>query len=333
MLDERASAILQALVELHIRTGEPVSSRAILEATDLGVSGATIRNVVSKLEDDGFVHQPHTSAGRVPTDRGYRYYVDQLASVRLRSTLHVKIESFFSSIHDELDRLLQRTSQMLSDITHLPAVVTGPGIAADQIHAVHLVPVGGRMVVAVVVTESGRVTKEPFTLPKGAEVDDVPGAEELLGRICDGVDLAGAAAALSNLPRGEDGTPAADIARMAVAAAAGASADGSDVFLGGTSLLATLWGDLAKVQKILDLLEHQAELQELLADAEEGTIVRIGSELPIGDPDVALIASRYRAGAGADGKLGVLGPARLDYRRTIGVVEEVSETLGEMLEQ
>lgn len=132
MLDERKAEVLRVLVEEYISSGEPVSSRAILEHSKLDVSPATIRNDLSALDREGLAIQPHTSAGRVPTSRGYRYYVDHLTPRRLRAETRDRIQGFFSTVHQELGRLLKSTSELVADISKYPAIVTGPGMAGSM---------------------------------------------------------------------------------------------------------------------------------------------------------------------------------------------------------
>ena len=132
MLDDRKAAILRELVEEHISTGEPVSSRAIVEA-GLDCSSATVRNELAVLEAEGYIIKPHTSAGRVPADRGYRYYLDHLSPGSLRRSTQSRIANFFASMHTELGRMLRETSDLLSEITRYPAVVLGPGLQGQMV--------------------------------------------------------------------------------------------------------------------------------------------------------------------------------------------------------
>ena len=141
MLEDRRSEILRALVEEHIRSGEPVSSRAIVDRAHLPVSTATVRNDLAALEAEGFVIQPHTSAGRVPTAAAYRYYVDHLGPGRLRSTAQAKINSFFGEVHLELSKLLKETSDLLAEVTDLPSVVVAPALRGDRVRDLHSVQV------------------------------------------------------------------------------------------------------------------------------------------------------------------------------------------------
>jgi heat-inducible transcriptional repressor len=328
MLSDRQSAILEALVDGHIRTGEPVSSRAILDASGLSVSTATIRNELVALETEGFVAQPHTSAGRVPTDLGFRYYVDHISPSHVRSAIQSKIDGFFTTVHAELTLMLQQTSDLLAELTNYPALVLGPGLEGDSVRAFHLVQLSSRAVLAIVVTETGRVTKELARLDVEVDPSEVAAAEAALSEQFVGGSLGGVGPRVDEA--GVDLSDRAAAVADAAAAAASRTREGTrDLYLGGTSRLTSLWEDLSKVHRILELLEQQTAVNELLAETDAGTKVRIGSELPVDDLDLALISTSY--GVGPLGRVGVLGPMRMDYKRTIEVVEEVGEGLGDNL--
>lgn len=322
MLDDRKSRILQSLVEEHIRTGEPVSSQAVLDHSDLDVSSATVRNELAALESYGFVAQPHTSSGRVPTRQGYRYYVDHCRPALLRVATHARIEAFFADVHRELSRLLKETSGLLTDLTHLPAVVIGPEREVERIHAVHLVRLGGTSVLVVAVSERGAVSQQIISLEFEPTDDQLGEAERVIEAAYGGRERRDAAA--------DERLTAGDLPEMVRRIIApvhselqGASGSGRETFVGGTSQLAELWADLAMVQDMLGLLEREAELQRLLDDdATTGTSVRIGEELG-NEIDVAVVSAPW----GRSGRLGVIGPMRMDYRRAIRVVEEVGEGL------
>lgn len=327
MLDDRKSLVLQALVEEYIRTGEPVSSAAIQSLIDIDVSSATIRNDLAKLESYGFIEQPHTSAGRVPTHQGYRFYVDHCSPGRLRSATRARIQQFFAEVNHELNRLLSDTSGLLADITHFPAVVLGPTLHTDTIHAVHLVRLGGAAVLLVTVADTGRVSQQVIDL--GFEADDrqLADAEQILERIYVGrslTDVAGDEGRLKGI---------SEVLRRIVVPVDSQLLGGGErereVFIGGTSQLAGLWNDLAIVHQMLGLLEEKAHLTEII-DAGEGTSVRFGAEIGENVP-MAVISAPFGPGP-AGGRIGVIGPMRMDYRRTIRVVEQIGENLGESLE-
>jgi len=327
MLDDRKARVLQALVEEYIRTGEPVSSQVILERSALDVSSATIRNEVARLESYGFVAQPHTSSGRIPTHQGYRYYVDHCSPARLRSATHDRIRSFFADVHSEVSRLLKETSGLVADITRLPAVVVGPQADVDRIHAVHLVRLGASAVLVVTIAETGQVAQHVVTLSFEPTDDQIDEAERVLERVYAGRDLAEAdgdqrleSSDLPDLVRRIIDPVHLEIQRVEGAA--------PQLFIGGTSQLAGLWADLAIVHHMLDLLERDSDLQAILGESTDGTSVRIGEEL--GDTlDLAVVSTSF--GSRGTGRVGVIGPMRMDYRRTIRVVEEISENLEESL--
>jgi heat-inducible transcriptional repressor len=328
MLDDRRSTVLQALVEEYISTGEPVSSQAILERSGLSVSSATIRNDLAKLESYGFVTQPHTSAGRVPTPGGYRYFVDHCSPARLRSATRARIESFFADVHKELGKLLKETSSLLSDVSHYPSVVIGPGFGAEVIGGIHLVHLGSSVVLAVTVSESGRVSQEIVRLgfdPTDGELDE---SEVLLQRLYTGRSVDDGAQSIALLDR--EAIP--DRVGAVIGGVAGAlrrsEESTSDIYIGGTSQFAALWEDLANVSAILGLLEQDSSLRDVLGD-EDGPSVRIGGELNLDDVDLSVVSMPYVAGGKGAGRVGVLGPMRMDYRRAIKIVEEVGEGLGD----
>ncbi|HEX5630966.1 MAG TPA: heat-inducible transcriptional repressor HrcA [Acidimicrobiia bacterium] len=325
MLDERKAAILAALVEGHIATGAPVSSRAILDRSGLDCSSATIRNEMVVLERLGLVAQPHTSAGRIPTDRGYRYYVDHLSPDSLRVSTRGRIESFFGSVHAEFSRILRQTSELLSEITEYPAVVLGPGLRGHVVRDLHLLALDPDAVVLVVITESGRVHQAVLRPPRRVGPDEVAAAAAALGELI-GRELSDE---VTLIP--VDGPPeVASLVKVTIGAIMESLDRGREIYVGGTSRMVDLWEDLASLHRVLALLEREATVLELLDDRAAGTSVRFGPEMHATEQDLAVVSATYLA-AGARGRVGVLGPLRMDYKRSIRVVEEVSDALGDSL--
>lgn len=332
MLDDRKAQVLRILVEEYIRTGEPVSSRAILQYGRLNVSAATVRNDLVALEADGYAVQPHTSAGRIPTALAYRCYVDQfLQPIRLPRT-SVRVAEFFGSVHTELGRLLRATSSLLTEITHYPSVVTGPGLAPEIIRAIHLVQTRTDAVVMVVVTQAGRVSQSLLDLPGPVDPARVEDAEAVLRRhqigqaMSQGIDL-------DVLPAADTVGKVGTIVWAAAAALTKAATTDRELYLGPTSSLPDAWGEISAVRGVLEVLEREAALLEVLARLPEGTEVRIGGELGLDSPtDISLVSTSYGGDQGeAGGRIGVLGPMRMDYGRTISVVEEIKGGLDESL--
>jgi heat-inducible transcriptional repressor len=331
MLDDRRSIVLQALVEEYIRTGQPVSSRAVLEHCSVDVSSATIRNDLAKLESYGFVTQPHTSAGRVPTPAGYRYYVDHCSPTKLRNVTRERIESFFTGFHEELSKLLKQTSGLLSDISHYPAVVIGPGFGDEKVQALHLVHLGGPVVMAVTIGVSGRVGQEVVKLRFNPTDRDLDEAERVLAGSFEGKTLTEGNEAVEQLPQQQIPDRIVRIVK-AVAATAGVTQNATrEMYVGGASQLASLWEDLAQVHTMLELLEQDNYVRQLLGDDADGTSVRLGAETDLADADFAVVSTAFDAGDRGTGRVGVLGPMRMDYRRTIRIVEEVGDGLEDSL--
>ena len=327
MLDERKTAILAALVEEHISSGVPVSSQAILDRAGLACSSATVRNELAVLERDGMASKPHTSSGRVPTDRGYRHYLDHVSAGSLRTSTRHRIDDFFGNVHDELGRILRQTTDLLSDITHYPAVVLGPGLGGQTLRDLHLLPVDPATVLLVVVTDSGMVHQAVLRPQAAATPAELAAARPL---------LAGILADLLVEPEKEPETrvdasaPVSELVELSVSAVADVVAGSREVYVGGASRTMSLWEDLSQLHRILELLEREAVILDMLDDAAGGTTVRLGTELGAAEDDLAIVSTPYETGAVA-GRMGVLGPMRMDYRRTIRVVEEVSDALGDSL--
>lgn len=331
MLDDRRTAVLQALVEEYIATGQPVSSQAVLERSGLAVSSATIRNDLARLESYGFVEQPYTSAGRVPTANGYRFYVDHARPGRLRAATRSRIEAFFTDVHRELSRLLKETSGLLSDISHYPAVVIGPGFAGESVRAFHLVPLSDNVVLAVMVSASGRVSQNVVSLPLVPTDRELAEAETILLQALDAQPIAVAVDRMAALPADIIPRDVLRIVRAVSTVLAGVDSSTRELYVGGAAQLAELWQDLAQVHTILRLLDHDDLLRRLLDDQSDTTTVRLSGEIDVDDVDLAVVSGSYDAGEHGRGRVGVLGPMRMDYRRTIKIVEEVGENLGDSL--
>ncbi|MDH3498631.1 MAG: heat-inducible transcriptional repressor HrcA [Acidimicrobiia bacterium] len=332
MLDTRRSEIVRALVEEHIRTGEPVSSRAILETSGLQVSPATVRNELAALEAEGYVQQPHTSAGRVPTTKAYRYYVDQAAPQKLRGQTTARINDFFSSVHYELSRLLKSTTNLLSEVTHYPAVVVGPGLGGEHLRGVHLVQLSAQVVLVVFVGDSGSVTQEVARLSGAVQPSEVESAERVIRQNL--LDRPMPTTLEVDTEAGDEPVPdrVRRIVDAALEAANYARELRRELYVGGTSQMPDLWEDLSKVHRVLELLDREAVLLELMAGIPLGTAVRIGRELGLEDDvDMALVTTSYDVGEDSGGRVGVIGPMRMNYPRTIRAVEEIGDGLADRL--
>jgi heat-inducible transcriptional repressor len=328
MLEDRRSEVLRVLVEEYIRTGEPVSSRSIATHSRLAVSAATIRNDLVALEQEGYVIQPHTSAGRIPTATAYRYYVDHLNPTRLRSEAHDRVSSFFGDVHSELSKLLQATSDLLAEITDLPSVVMAPGVARDRIRALHIVQVTTDQILMLVVTEGGRVVQQRGRVRVPVTPLEIEHGQRLMATAVVGSEMGLGAVppteVLSDLdnPTRELVLTISDCLHLAATA-------GSEMFVGGSQRTTSLWQDPGSAQRILEILQREAEMMKLLARA-SGMSIQIGSEIEDPSLDMAVVSKTFDA-SGEAGSVGVIGPMRMNYKRAISAVEEVSRELEDQI--
>ena len=326
-LDDRKATILSSLVEEYIRNGDAISSSAVLELSGLFVSAATIRTELAALERDGWLDQPHTSAGRTPTEKAFRWYVDHAKPGLLRVGTRRTIQEFFGASGLDLSRLLKATGELLADVTRYPAIVIGPALFDANIRGANLVRMGESMVMLVLVTDAGKVTQDLIHLDYVVSDGEVDAAEIEVAELLVGFDANNAKVRLKD--RQLSAAPTIErLVSAAVTAAERSSTLVRDVHISGASRPASIWEDLASVHRVLELLEREATVLSLLASVESGIVIQIGTDLPLSETsDLAVISSSYEAGEHNGGTIGGLGPLRMDYRRTISVLEEVSESL------
>jgi len=336
-LDERKAAILRAVVEEHVMTAQPVGSQTIARSRNLGVSSATVRNEMTVLEREGYIVQPHTSAGRVPTDRGYRFFVDhfdeQPGLPPAQRRVVADFFTLFSSAHRVLEEMLHETSQLLARVSSHAAVVVGPHADAATVRSVQIVGLQPTLVLALAILSSGSVEK--CVLHLATETGD-----ETVRRAGAHLDHALAGARWNHLPAYSPvGDPEADAlareARDALASRA-AEATADPVYVGGASRLAAeqeAFPASTSAAQLLELLEHQTQVVALVRDLlDQGPTVRIGSENRIDAlRDCSVVVAPYRVDGEIAGTVGVLGPTRMDYRQALAAVEAISRQLGRVL--
>lgn len=327
MLDERKTAILRAIVQEYIATAQPVGSSHVAAAAGLQVSSATVRNEMAVLEQEGYLVQPHTSAGRIPTDKGYRFFVDSLTDPGvLDSTAAQRVGAFFDATHGRLEELLHQTSHLLASLTHHAALIVGPTADKASVRSVQIVSVSTRAVVVVAVMSNGSVENE--TLDCEADLSDakVAAASAHLQR-----QLAGTTLEARELPSTGD----AQVDRLCAAAlAALVRVTGHEpVFLGGTAELAQSFDAVETVRDVLTVLEQQYVMVSLVRDViSRGLSVAIGTEHGV-EPLAAcsVVVAPVVVDGEQLGTVGVLGPTRMNYPQALATVDVVSERLGRRL--
>ncbi len=342
MSEDRRLMVLRAIVQDYVQTSEPVGSKALVERHHLGVSAATVRNDMALLEEEGLIHAPHTSAGRVPTDAGYRVFVDRLSAVKPLNPGERRAISQFLEGAVDLDDVVDRTVRLLASLTRQVAVVQYPSLTRSTVRHIELVPLGATHLMIVLIVNTGRVEQRVVDL--GRTLGDADGealVASIRSRINDvaaGVPFTLAAARLRHLV---DDTPEAE--RAATEAVVSALGDAlveereERVVLAGQANLARAGTDFPRtIGPILEALEEHVTLLRLLGqlgDDPDLVSVRIGTENPVtGLQSTSLVSMGYGSGAERVASLGVLGPTRMDYPMTMASVRAVARYVSEILD-
>ena len=336
-LDRRKAAVLRAVVSEHIETGQPVGSSHISATPGIGVSSATIRNEMSALERDGYLMHPHTSAGRIPTDRGYRFFVDSLGgATRMPEPKVQKVRQFFESARGELEQLMTETSKLLSNVTDYAAVVVGPAAEAATIRSVQIVALNSRSdvlsAVAVCVLSNGAVEKGFIELPDGSP-DRIGAASVHLTAQLNGRTVGQTGPVAATGDRTTDEICAAAVQALGTVPLS----EPAGVFVGGASRMASAFDAVDTIRKVLSTLEEQFVVVSLLREAlERSGSVSIGAEHGADSAFESLltcsvVAAPYVIDGKLAGAIGVLGPTRMDYPQAMAAVSMVSEKLSDHL--
>ncbi|MEU3899700.1 MULTISPECIES: heat-inducible transcriptional repressor HrcA [unclassified Streptomyces] len=335
MLSERRLKVLRAIVQDYVGTEEPVGSKALTERHNLGVSPATVRNDMAALEDEGFIAQPHTSAGRIPTDKGYRLFVDKLAGVKpMTAPERRAIQNFLEGAVD-LDDVVARTVRLLAQLTRQVAVVQYPSLTRSTVRHVELLSLAPARLMLVLITDTGRVEQRMVDCPApfgeasladlrarlnsrvaGRRFTDVPGLVEDLPEAFEAED------------RGTVSTVLSTLLETLV------EENEERLMIGGTANLTRFGHDFPLViRPVLEALEEQVVLLKLLGEAKDpGVTVRIGHEnAHEGLNSTSVVSVGYGSGGEAVAKLGVVGPTRMDYPGTMGAVRAVARYVGQIL--
>lgn len=338
MSEDRKLDVLRAIVEDYVATREPVGSRALVERHGLGVSPATIRNDMAALEEGGFIVQPHTSAGRVPTDKGYRLFVDRLSSVKALSGAQSRAIEDFLACAVDLDDVVDRAVRLLAQLTQQVAVVQYPSLRRSVLRHVELVPLGERRLLVVIITDNGRVEQRTVELATDPDLDVVAVLRARLNVAAVGrrlAELNTVLAALIDLFAPED----APLVRSVVSVLEETLAQESEerVALGGTANLARANGSdfTHTLGPVLEALEEQVVLLRLLTEmAEDAATVsaRIGRETQHeGLLETSFVTTGYGGDGDALARIGSIGPLRMDYPGTMASVRAVARYLTRIL--
>jgi heat-inducible transcriptional repressor len=337
-LDERKKRILRAVTIDYITSGEPVGSRTIARKYDLGLSPATIRNEMADLEDEGYLQQPHTSAGRIPSEQGYRFYVDALVEQRSLTSDELRdIHSELEVRHHAMDQLIQQASKVLAQLTRFPSMALTPQPNHAVFRHIQLVPLNEKNILVLMVTDSGLVENRVLST-------EIPWSYEELERISNLFNQKLRGRAVSELP-----ISLINEIRSAMAVQESAYHEAMRLLLesleqkhrervytdGAVNILdQPEFKEIERFKPLMDLLEEEDNVYDLLKSRtdEHGVSVLIGHENKRDlIQDCSVVTANYRIGPNAVGVIGVLGPTRMDYAKVISVVDYMASYLGKLL--
>ncbi len=334
MLDERKLAVLRAIVEDYVRTHEPVGSKALVDRHALGVSPATIRNDMAVLEEEGFIAQPHTSAGRVPTDKGYRLFVDRLSQLKPLSPAERRaIEGFLAGAVD-LDDVMGRSVRLLAQLTRQVALVQYPSLTTSSVRHVELVALSEHRLLMVVIADTGRVEQRIVEVPRALDDPTLSRLRLLVNEAVCGRQFTSCAERVAGVVERFDPPDRPTVSTvLATLLETAVERHEERIVLGGTANLARYVDVFERLQPVLEALEEQVVLLRLLGEAgAESITVVIGHENPVeGMSGTSVVSAGYGSDHGTVARLGVVGPTHMDYPSTMASVRAVARYLGRLL--
>ncbi|MFP7760646.1 heat-inducible transcriptional repressor HrcA [Marisediminicola sp. LYQ134] len=337
MASDRSLEVLRVIVQDYVESREPVGSRSIVERHAFGVSAATIRNDMALLEEEELITAPHTSSGRIPTDKGYRVFVDQLADLRpLTAAQRQAIETFLGQSAD-LDETLARTVRLLSQLTNQVALVQYPTLGTSRVRHLELVPLSSTRVMTVLITDSGRVEQRVVDVAEGVDEAFLGELRAKLNSSLGGLGLAEAAVRLEAFDDQFAPERAGVVGRVTATLIEQVAANRHErLLMAGAANLARTEEDFSgSIYPVLEAIEEQVTLLRLfgeMAPDENGFSISIGREnASFGLGETSVLTSGY-AGTGTDlARLGVLGPTRMDYSNNMAAIRAVARYLSRLL--
>ena len=338
-LNKRKLRILQAIIDDYIVSGEPVGSRTIAKKYDMGISSATIRNEMADLEEMGYLEQPHTSAGRIPSDKGYRLYVDRLIKIKKLNVAEAKyIKDLYAKKTNQLEQVIIQTSKLLSSLTNYTAVVLGPKMDRVLIKHIQIVPIDKRCALLILITNTGITKDAVISVPEGIDEDYLYRISNMLNHLFRDKSIEDIKLEpLLNIQR--DMTLNREFFNSIIDALTTSIdvEEASEVYLGGAANIFNYpeYHDIIKAKEFFDLLEQKEFLYKLLVRSEDsGVSVTIGQENQYKElQEYSIVTATYSAGGRTLGTLSIIGPTRMEYSKAISVMDFMGKTLSEYLTQ
>ncbi len=336
MVSQRGLDVLRAIVSDYVSSREPVGSKSLVDRHGFGVSAATIRNDMAALEDEQLIAAPHTSSGRIPTDKGYRVFVDHLAEIKQLSSIQRQGIERFLGESDDFDDLLGRTVRTLSQLTNQVAVVQYPSLGPARVQHVEIVRVGVNRVMSILITDNGRVEQRLVETDHELSDDEVASLRARLNASVSGKPLSEVAAALATTGSvAPKHTPTETALMVALAEQVQANRQNKLVLAGTANLLKTENDFSGSLYPLLDAIEEQVIVLKLLTEMQrDGDVVNvsIGREhASSGFEQTSLVSTGYKS-AGEISQVGLLGPTRMDYSGNIAAVKAVARYLTTLLD-
>lgn len=334
-LDDRKVTILKAIIKTYLETGEPVGSRTISKYTDLKLSSATIRNEMSDLEELGYIVQPHTSAGRIPSDQGYRFYVDQIMQEKEQEVTEVK-ELMIQRV-DRVELILKKLAQLLAANTNYAAMISGPQYHHNKLKFIQLSQMDESKLLVVIVVEGNLIKNTMVEMPEEITREELLNLNILLNSALNGLTIAEINLDVISRLKEQAGphSHVVDLVLSEVAAAIRADDEDLQIYTSGATNIFKYpeLSDGAKASQLLSTLEQKEMLQELIDDvnaSEENTGIQvyIGDETPLQSmKDCSVVTANYELGEGIRGTIGIIGPKRMDYEKVLSTLKNLMKQL------
>lgn len=334
-LDERKITILKAIIKTYLETGEPVGSRTISKYTDLKLSSATIRNEMSDLEEMGYILQPHTSAGRIPSDKGYRFYVDQIMQEKEQEVTEVK-ELMIQRV-DRVELVLKKLAQLLATNTNYAALISGPQYHRNKLKFIQLSMMDDRKLLIVTVVEGNLIKNTMVDVPRNISREELLNLNILLNSALNGLTIEEINLDVISRLKEQAGVHSSLVDTVLTEVARAIRADEEDLQIytsGATNIFKyPELSDGVRASELLKAFEQKDVLQELITDVNEasdetGIQVYIGNETPVQTmKDCSVVTANYDLGEGIRGTIGIIGPKRMDYEKVLGTLKNLMKQL------
>ena len=334
--EDRKAIILKAIIKNYMETGEPVGSRTISKLPELNLSSATIRNEMSDLEDMGYILQPHTSAGRIPSDKGYRFYVDEILREKEIETEAFK-DLMFKKV-DRLETLLKQLAKIIARDTNYAAMISGPTIHSNKVKFLQLSKIDRFKLLLVAVAEGNIINNKIIDIDSEISESEILNLNLLINTSLNGLTVEEINLSIMNKLRTDAGvySDIVDKVLREVAAVFESATDNLEIYTSGTTNIFKYpeISDREKASQLVNAFEEKDKLKEILAgvndDDNDGIRVYIGNEVPISDMrDLSVVTANYEIGEGLRGSIGIVGPKRMDYEKVLKTIKTVMASLDE----